>query len=67
MTCQCAERTKPVRDRNWKIVSYKCVYFEVLDWVASAYSSLKCLSCGAEWRTNTNYVEKIRNRQKGLM
>lgn len=61
--CQCAEAKKPVKERNWVVTQRKCNHsaFNGYHYTPSDYSSIKCLECGAIWRTKATYVSKLRD------
>lgn len=63
--CKCPERKKPVLERNWRVVDYKCNYsaFNGYKRTPSDYSEVECLSCGARGRTKANFVTIIHNKQ----
>ena len=56
--CQCSERRRPIRDRRWVIVEYRCNYsaFSGYSYARSDYSALHCQACDADWRTKAAYV-----------
>ena len=59
--CKCEQRNRPVKDRNWRILNYKCNYsaFNGYHYTPSDYSSVTCDSCGAVWRTKAAYTRVI--------
>lgn len=60
--CRCEERKKPVEERNWEVTQYRCNHsaFNGYHQTASAYSTVKCHTCGEIGRTKASYVIKIR-------
>lgn len=60
--CSCAESKKPITDRNWLIVHYKCNYsaFNGGKKTNSDYSLIHCPGCGCFWRTKSKYVLKLK-------
>jgi len=63
MSCQCPERSKPVEQRAWVVTQRECNHsaFNGYHETPSDYSALRCLACGAVWRTKAKYVELVRN------
>lgn len=57
--CRC---TPPDRSR-WRVVQRNCNHsaFSGYRWTPSAYSGIRCLGCGAFWRTKAQYVGKIKD------
>ena len=53
--CHCAERRKPVLERNWRVHLHpgKHVYRD------GDYAMVQCLSCGAAGRTKAKYVGQL--------
>lgn len=64
--CNCEERKKPVAERNWSVLDYKCNHsaFNGYHRTASNYSCLTCNNCNAIWRTKASYVDDIYYRDK---
>jgi len=60
--CRCAESKKPIEQRNWEILQYKCNYsaFSGYRYTQSDYSAVRCGGCSMVWRTKANYVNKIK-------
>jgi hypothetical protein len=60
-TCSCEESKKPVAERAWSILDYKCNYskFNGSRYTPSAYSLITCARCGSYWRTKADYVEAL--------
>ncbi len=61
VACKCPETTKPIAERAWGVLDYRCNHsaFSGYRYVASAYSSVMCKACGAIWRTKAAYVDKL--------
>lgn len=62
--CRCPERRKPisgVSGRLWRVISRLCSYsaFNGYRRAPSAYSGVRCLGCGAAWRTKAKFVSKL--------
>lgn len=59
--CNCEERRKPVKQRNWRVLVRKCNYsaFAGYSWTPSDYSAIRCMSCRQVWRTKASYVDLI--------
>jgi hypothetical protein len=55
MTCSCKSR------RHWRVTQYRCNHsaFNGYHYTPSDYSSLRCLRCGATWRTKARYVSAM--------
>jgi hypothetical protein len=64
--CKCAERKKPIRERNWQVLQYKsrCSAFDGYKVMISDFSSICCKSCGAAGRTKAAYVDTIYYSQR---
>ena len=62
-SCHCAERKKPVEERNWVVFVRKANYsaFNGYHYTPSDYSEVYCCSCGALGRTKAKYVDKLRD------
>ena len=60
-SCKCEERKKPIKERNWEIVQYKCNYsaFNGYHYTPSNYSHIRCNTCQACGRTKANYVTTL--------
>ena len=60
--CNCSERKKPVKQRNWSVTKYYCNYsaFNGYKLTLSDYSEVKCKNCGAIGRTKAKYVKSLR-------
>ncbi len=58
VACTCAERAKPVKDRNWVVLQRHCNHsaFSGYRRTLSMYSQVLCNSCRAHWRTKALYV-----------
>lgn len=50
---------------SWRVVNRKCNFsaFNGYQRTESAYSLLRCLSCGRHWRTRAAYVANIPDEQ----
>lgn len=60
--CCCGARaTAEGRERYWRIVQYRCNHssFNGCRKTRSDYSGLRCLACGAYWRTRAAYVDRL--------
>jgi hypothetical protein len=55
--CECPERKKPIKERAWHYVDYKCNYskFSGSKYTPSNWSSVRCCCCGAYWRTKATW------------
>ena len=60
-SCQCPESKKPIAERAWRIIDYKCNYsaFSGYRQTASDYSKLRCSKCRTIWNTKANYVDHV--------
>jgi hypothetical protein len=65
--CDCPERKKPVRERNWVVRDWRCNHsaFSGYKWTPSDYSAVECLKCGKWWRTKAKYVDLLEKRPYG--
>jgi len=61
--CQCPEREKPVKERAWVVWMRRCNYsaFNGYHYTPSDYSAVKCRACGANWRTNAQFVDDLKD------
>lgn len=59
--CRCEERKKPVAERRWVVMQRCCNHsaFSGYRRTPSAWSSVRCLTCGAWGRTKAAYVEQL--------
>jgi hypothetical protein len=59
--CKCAERKKPVKERNWIVLQRECNYsaFSGYRRTDSDYSCVYCKSCRAIGRTRARYVSVL--------
>lgn len=61
--CKCPESKKPLKERNWKVHQLKCNFsyfaYPKGGMKPSIYSGVQCESCGASWRTKSDYVFKL--------
>lgn len=64
--CKCGERKKPLSDRNWRVLQYRCNHsaFNGYHQTPSEYSTVCCDACGASGRTNAKYVNELYDRQR---
>ena len=66
--CHCAERRKPIQERNWEVWQRLCnySYFEKPRGSRhlSIYSTVYCKSCQALGRTKAKYVNSIPDKEK---
>ena len=48
---------------KWRVIDRHCNYsrFGGGRYQPSQYSALKCLTCGARWRTNADYVALVKD------
>lgn len=62
-SCQCAERKKPVEQRDWVVTEYKwnSGAFVAAGGEYSDYSEIRCLQCARRGRTKAKYVEKLKH------
>lgn len=62
-SCHCAERHKPVKERQWRVLQRMCNHsaFNGYHYTPSDYSSVICLACGSEGRTKAKYVSELSN------
>ena len=63
--CHCAERAKPVSDRAWEVTQRYENHsaFNGYHRTPSAYSSIHCVACNANWRTKAGYVAQLQDRR----
>lgn len=56
--CHCAERKKPVKQRQWVVIQRRCNYsaFNGYHYTPSEYSLVFCKVCRAMGRTKAAYV-----------
>jgi hypothetical protein len=59
--CDCPERRKPVRKRNWRVRQKRCNFsaFNGYHYTPSDYSLVVCCSCSALWRTKAAFVDLL--------
>lgn len=67
--CKCDERLVHLgspRGRNWVVYARERNYSSFVGgyYTPSAYSCVKCLTCGAVWRTRANYVAELEDARK---
>jgi len=60
--CKCEERQKPIAERNWLILKYRCHYsaFAGYHRTWSKYSTVICKTCGVSGRTKADYVDTLK-------
>lgn len=60
--CKCPEAQKPVKERRWRVLQYKCNHskFNGRRYTPSDYSEVQCQGCTAIWRTAAKYVDDLR-------
>ncbi len=60
--CKCAERKKPVADRDWVVTQYRCNHsaFNGYHYTPSDYSTVVCNRCRACGRTKAAYVGSLK-------
>lgn len=60
-SCACSERSKPVGEREWAIVQYRCHRSAFAGYceTASNYSTVICKVCGKMGRTKAKYVDVL--------
>ena len=53
---------KKAHRSTWVVVNYRCNYsaFNGYKRTPSAYSEVKCETCGHRWRTKADYVHRLR-------
>lgn len=68
-SCHCPERQKPVTERNWVVLQYKCNYsaFNGGKKTPSDYSHVICNSCGRQGRTKANFVDELKIKEYDWM
>ncbi len=59
--CKCPERKKPIGERRWECLRYKCNFSAFNDYrrTSSDYSEIQCAACGAVWRTKAAWVDQL--------
>jgi hypothetical protein len=57
MRCEC----KPPDRTKWVVTARRCNYsaFNGGRYTPSAYSEVRCLTCGRRWRTKARYVSTL--------
>lgn len=62
-SCKCPEKNKPISKRNWFVLQRECNFsaFSGYHYTPSAYSGVRCMSCGTYWRTKANYVRELKD------
>ncbi len=61
--CNCAERKKPVKERNWVVWQRQCrrSAFDGYREMPSDYSTVVCKSCRGCGRTKAAFVKELRD------
>lgn len=69
IACNCSERYEPLTvpeasnrpPRLWRVTAYRCNHsaFNGYHKTPSRYSAIKCLRCGAHWRTKAPYADRL--------
>lgn len=61
--CHCEERSRPVTERRWRVMQRYCNHsaFNGYRRTPSDYSTVTCLACGMTWRTNADYVWRLKD------
>ena len=61
--CRCAERHKPIAERNWRVLQYRCnhsafngYHYTPSNWSTVACYGPGCTGCG---RTKAKFVEQL--------
>ena len=72
--CQCSEKSEPIEmvagsnrpGRLWRVIQRRCNHsaFSGYHYTPSEYSSIRCLRCGAVWRTKAEYVWALADRDE---
>ena len=64
--CHCAERKKPVEDRNWVVLcrNFRCSAFDGYRVMYSDYSEVQCLTCHATGRTKAAFVMELKDYEQ---
>jgi len=59
--CKCEERRKPLAERAWVVLDYKCNHsaFSGYHHTPSDYSCVACLKCLKQGRTKAAYVASL--------
>ena len=61
--CHCEERKKPVAERNWEVMQYRCNHsaFNGYHYTPSEYSTVVCRNpgCHGIGRTKAAYVDEL--------
>lgn len=63
ISCKCHSHKQPSwRETYWRVVQLLCNFsaFNGYHETASDYSGLRCLYCGAFWRTKAKYVHTLK-------
>lgn len=65
--CECSERREPITGRLWRVTQRECNHsaFNGYHHTPSTHSSLRCLRCGASWRTKADYVMSLPDAEPG--
>ena len=62
--CRCPERSRPVTDRKWVVVS-RAGCHRLARYSSEVYSTVHCLSCGATGRSRSRYVGDLPDGEVG--
>lgn len=59
--CRCPESRKPLGERNWTVLDYKCNHsaFNGYRYTPSDWSKVRCNVCPAMWQTKAAYVDQL--------
>lgn len=62
--CKCEEASKPIFERAWRVVQYRCNHsaFNGYHYTPSAYSAIVCDRCHSSWRTTAPYADTLAAR-----
>lgn len=64
--CSCDERKKPLKDRQWEVMTYRGNHsaFNGYKFTSSDYSAVVCNACNYSWRTKADYVDRLKHRSR---
>lgn len=67
--CRCPESKKPLLERNWRVMQYRCNHSAFSGWqyTPSDYSAIICDApqCNGCWRTKASYADALYARDRG--